>query len=77
MKKTKRFIAPFAIVIFFCIGISTLADPPPPPPMPGEGHGSFLDQPAQNGPIDGGLSILLALALMYGGKKVYKVVRNK
>jgi len=79
MKKMKKFIAPLALLMFLFIGSTVRADFPPPPPMPGEGHGSFSDQPAGpiGGPIDGGLSILLALGAMYGGKKLYKVVKGE
>ncbi len=75
----KKFIAPIAIMMFMLIVTAVRADFPPPPPMPGEGHGSFNDQPAGpiGGPIDGGLSIFLALGAMYGGKKLYKAVREE
>lgn len=78
MKKITRFLAPFALLMFLLIASSVRADFPPPPPMPGEGHGSLGDQPAGpiGGPIDGGLSILLALGAMYGGIKLYKVVKE-
>jgi hypothetical protein len=78
MKKIKKFIAPFALLMFLFIGSTVRADFPPPPPMPGEGHGSLNDQPGGpiGVPIDGGLSILLALGAMYGGKKVYKAVKG-
>lgn len=49
-----------------------------PPPPPG-GHGEGGNQPAEGGgaPIGGGLGILLALGAAYGGRKVYKVWKDK
>ena len=46
-------------------------DPPPPPP--GGGHGSGSNQTGGAAPLDGGLSILIALGLSYGTKKVYDI----
>jgi hypothetical protein len=77
MKKLTKIIAPLAIGMFLLIGSSARADFPPPPPMPGQGHGFGQDsQPVVPAPIDGGLSILLALGAFYGGKKVYKAVKE-
>ncbi|MDY0078052.1 MAG: hypothetical protein RBR87_12345 [Bacteroidales bacterium] len=49
-----------------------------PPPPPG-GHGETGNQPAEGGsaPIGGGLAILLSLGAAYGGRKVYKVWKDK
>ncbi len=47
------------------------AQDPPPPPPPGGGHGSGSNQTGGAAPLDGGLSILLAMGLGYGGKKLY------
>ena len=60
----------FSLIAFFiCLSIAVLADGPPPPPDPssGGGHGGPV-----GAPIDGGLGILLAMGVAYGGKKLYK-----
>jgi hypothetical protein len=44
-----------------------------PPPLPNEGHNvSGNKAPGDGAPIGNGKFILLALASVYGGKKVYK-----
>ncbi|MEI7661023.1 MAG: hypothetical protein WCK34_02435 [Bacteroidota bacterium] len=62
------------IMVFLLSGIFTahlLADNPldAPPPPPGGGHGGGGNQSA---PIDGGLSVLMALGAGYGSFKLYK-----
>lgn len=56
---------------------SVLADDPPPPMGPGSGTGGTggpTGQPIGGGaPIDGGLSILLAMGAIYGANKVYQL----
>jgi hypothetical protein len=51
---------------------NALADEPldSPPPPPGGGHGGGGN--TQGAPIDGGLSILLALGAGYGSFKLYR-----
>ncbi len=60
------------LLLLFCLTVVTPAFSQPPPP-PATEHGLQGNQPPPNGssPLDGGLSILLALALAYGAKKVY------
>jgi len=51
-----------------------------PPPPPSGGHGQGGNQGAGEGggaPIGGGLAILLSLGAAYGGRKVYKVWKDK
>jgi hypothetical protein len=52
--------------------VSVFADEPldNPPPPPGGGHGGGGN--SQGAPIDGGVSILLALGAGYGSFKLYK-----
>jgi hypothetical protein len=63
----KKAILTIAIVLG---SICLYAQPVPPP----SGNGLNGNQPAGGGaPIDGGLSILLALGAAYGASKLYKV----
>ena len=60
-----------SIFIFCLIGLnSDLIGQPPPPPGGGQG-----DPPGV--PIDGGLSLLLAAGIAYGGKKVYDLSKEE
>ena len=48
------------------------------PPQPPGGHGSQQNQsPGGGAPIGSGLGILLTLGLAYGGRKTYKVWKEK
>ncbi len=48
--------------------------PPPPPPGPLPCGDPFGGPPC---PIDGGVSLLIAAGLAYGGKKSFDMSRNK
>ena len=62
-----------AFIAFMSIGM--YAQPVPPPNTGGSGgHGLSGNQ--QGAPLDGGLSILIALGAAYGAKKVYRF-KNK
>ena len=52
------------------ISIAVWADPPDPPPMPSD-HGQNGNAPV-GAPIDGGLGILLAMGVTYGGRKAWR-----
>ena len=71
MKKVKQIIA---IMIFLSIPIWMTAQPPHPNGgnLPGPNNTPVGGGPYPC-PIDGGLSILLAMGLAYGAKKVYQV----
>ncbi len=46
-------------------------------PLPPTGtHGNANDQPA-GAPLDGGLSVLLVLGVVYGSKKAYRLKKVK
>lgn len=62
------------IIAFLSVGFTTelMAQAPPPPPPPGGGQG---DPPGV--PIDGGISLLLAAGVAYGGKKVYDMNKKE
>ncbi|MCX6283146.1 MAG: hypothetical protein NTW31_02760 [Bacteroidetes bacterium] len=65
----------FSLIAFFiCFSMAVLADGPGPPPPPGDpsGHGGPV-----GGPIDGGLGILLAMGVAYGGRKYYQARKSK
>jgi len=59
------------MLAFLVISNPISAQEPPHPPT--TGHGSQGNQPPGGGaPIDGGLSILLALGIAYGTRKALK-----
>jgi hypothetical protein len=63
----------FCGLLFININVYTQAPPPP----PGE-HGSGTNEdPGGGAPIGSGISILLSLGAAYGGKKIYKVWKDK
>jgi hypothetical protein len=74
MKKIKQIIA---IVMFLSIPIMMTAQPPHPnggwAPNGGGNQNTPVGGSPIGSPIDGGLSILLALGLAYGAKKVYQL----
>ena len=68
------------ILLFFslCHPSYLIADGPPPPPGGTTGDGSTNTGGNANGaPIDGGLGILLAMGIAYGGRKLYKARKEK
>jgi hypothetical protein len=61
-----------AIILAIILTVSTfslIAQPPPPPDNAGTGGGPIGSGPL-GAPIDGGLTILLALAGAYAGRKI-------
>ena len=65
----KLIVAGIAITaLLFMCDLALAAGPPGPP---GGGGGTPPCWPAPCVPIDGGLSILIAAGLAYGGKKAY------
>jgi hypothetical protein len=72
MKKIKFILILLAI---FTLPLVSLPDPPGPP---GSGTAGPGGGPTPVGaPIDGGMGILLALGLAYGGKKLYAMRKEK
>ncbi len=61
------------LLLLFCLTVVTPSFSQEPPHPPATGHGLQGNQPPPGGsaPLDDGLSILLALGLAYGAKKVY------
>lgn len=74
MKKLKLILVLFAIV---ALPLLSLSDTPPPPPNGTGGGGPGGGGVPVGAPIDGGMGILLALGLAYGGKKLYSMRKEK
>ena len=71
----KKYICFSLIACFVCLSMAVMADGPPPPPgNPGSGGGGGGPVGA---PIDGGLGILLAMGVAYGGRKFYQARKSK
>jgi hypothetical protein len=58
------------LTLFFSTHTVSLAQPPPPPP-PSIGHGGSTNVPGAGAPIGEGMFLLIGLAGIYGGKKMY------
>jgi uncharacterized protein HemX len=68
MKKIRAIIALAAFAVLPLISIADNPSPPPPPPGgPGGGPNPV------GTPVDGGMVILLALGIGYGGWKIYQI----
>jgi len=69
MKKIKLF---FILLVISAMPLLSFAQEPPHPPGSGGAAAPGGGQtPVGTAPIGGGLELLLALSLVYGGKKVY------
>lgn len=73
MKTIRKTLLTLAFLIPGTFMFHSMADMPldAPPPPPGGGHGGGGNQ--QGAPIDGGLTILLALGASYGTRKLYLI----
>jgi hypothetical protein len=77
MKKHIRlFITFLSFTLLMCIHTSSIAQPGGPPPPPGGGHGGTGNEPAPGAPIGEGIFLLISLAGLYGGKKVYDIRKS-
>lgn len=65
------FTACITFALLISINAVSIAQPPPPPP--GGGHGGGGNQPPAGAPVGEGMFILIGLAGLYGGKKVYEL----
>lgn len=74
MKNIKKYFVRIVLVLFFAMMTSALmaADPPGPPPPDGPGSGGGV-LPGGGAPIGDGSLIFIALAAVYGIKKVYQM----
>lgn len=73
MKITKLVIITFILFLAFS-GMDAFAAGPPGPP--GGGGGGAPCWPPPCVPIDGGISYLLAIGAIYGGKKIYDISKK-
>lgn len=72
----KKYIVTLAITgILLFAAQNMIAQGPPPPPS--GGHGQSGNSTNGGAPIGGGVGILLALGIAYGGKKAYELFREK
>jgi hypothetical protein len=71
MKHYLKILKIFAILtVLLSIHTGSIAQPPPPPPS--GGHGGVGNAPPGGGaPVGEGMFILIGLAGLYGGKKIY------
>ncbi len=74
MKKIKLILI---LTAFFALPLVTLPDPPGPPGSGTPGSTLGGGQTPVGAPIDGGIGILLALGLGYGGKKLYDARKER
>ncbi len=73
MKKVKIIITGIFILLLSS-GIIAQGGPPPPP---GGGHGDPGDNPPAGAALGGGVFVLLGLGAVFGGKKVYDLVKHR
>jgi hypothetical protein len=67
----KKFFLPCALVFLLVLASLSVKADPPGPPGPGGNPGGTGGVPVGS-PIDGGLTLLLALGLGYGGVKLHR-----
>ena len=72
----KKILSSLLVAAFVCLSFMALAQAPPPPPGNPSSGGGGGGGPV-GAPIDGGLGILLAMGVAYGGKKLYKARKVK
>lgn len=70
---SKRFLLLF-IFVFGIVTLSRALPPPPPPPDGGDEPGCW---PPPCIPVDGGISLLIAAGVVYGGRKLYSKQKEK
>jgi len=68
------FISIIVITLIYTLPITSKAAGPPGPP--GGGGGPPCGSPWGCIPIDGGIGLLLAAGIAYGGKKTYKAYKD-
>lgn len=71
MKNIKQLLLITTIFLALIVMTPSVSAQEPPHP-PSTGHGTHGNQNPGSAPIDGGLSILIALGLAYGAKKSVK-----
>jgi len=77
MKNNIRILITFlSFALFTSIYSTGMAQPGGPPPPPGGGHGSGGNEPPAGAPVGEGVFLLIGLAGLYGGKKVYDIRKS-
>ncbi|MFA5971103.1 MAG: hypothetical protein WC780_02030 [Lentimicrobiaceae bacterium] len=71
----KIFIA-IIVAVFVGLNLGVIADPPPPPPDPTIAGSNSPVGDSSGAPIGSGITLLISLAGLYGGKKVYDAKRE-
>jgi hypothetical protein len=78
MKNTVRIFVLTLLILFLIVPHTSVFAQDPPPPPPGGGHGAGGSQvPGGGAPIGSGMVLLIALAVGYGGKKVYDFKKSE
>jgi hypothetical protein len=72
----KKFLLLFALILTMAFATNSVLADPPGPPGPGGDPGGSGGVPVGS-PIDGGISLLLALGLGYGGYKLQAGKNNQ
>jgi hypothetical protein len=71
-------IQKLGLVIIFIISFSLIAfSQAPPPPNGGNSPGGGNTPLGGGAPVGGGVEVLLILGVLYGGKKVFPVIRHQ
>jgi hypothetical protein len=71
MKRSINILLASAIfTLMIVVTIPASAQEPPHPPT--SGHGTKGNQPSGTAPIDGGMSLLIAMGIAYGARKMNK-----
>jgi hypothetical protein len=65
----KTYIKNIFVILFLLGGTAVYSAPGRPPPPPGGGGASCWPPPCM--PVDNGVIFLIAVAALYGGKKLY------
>lgn len=69
MKKINRIFLSVFILALVVLFSNQLFSQAPPPPNPPGAHGSGTNQNPLGAPIDGGMSVFLVFAALYGGRE--------
>jgi len=79
MKKIES-IVKITFLLSLFLGWGLIARPQGAPPPPDGGHGQSGNQPSNGGggaPLDGGLTILLGMGALWGGKKTLQSIQKQ
>ena len=77
MNNIKNNLVRIFIAVVFVFSFTVMTAQPPPPPGGNSGGSGGPQNQRLRANIGGGVLILLALGLAYGGKKIYTVMKEK